>query len=343
MPPIIHKPGEEAHPARRKMRALERLLADGIEMKEIKKIDIALPQGYTAVEIIHPRGNPIFGRSLEIYRKAFPNPDEREDDESIFDRLENKEEGYNNLFHAISILDERGRVVGYSQFTVMPISEEKVVVYAQYSCIRERVRGRGLYKAIWDIRHAIAKESGKEVIGTMFETEFVGQADDEEGIRFTRQRHEVFAKIGAMAVMIELEDGTWLNPIIQPRLSADTNPIMLHMFFRPFSEEASKVEREMDRELAKRIALAYIDNFEREGFDKNDVDEARKEVLGRFERAKRVLLIPPQRLPTIIELAKSDPVLMKQIERDYGSFESHAKLVERALKEQGAEPKGIVE
>ncbi|GEM_PF-2385621 len=345
MSSIIHKPSEQA--PRRKLRALERLLSDGIEMKEIKKIEIDLPKGYTAVEILHPRGNPIFGRSLELYRKAFPNPDEREDDDCIFDRLENKEKGYNHLFHAISILDERGRVVGYSQFTIMPVSEHAVVVYAQYSCIRPRVRGKGLYKAIWDIRHAIAKESGKEVVGTMFETEFVGQANDEKGIQFTKQRHEVFRKIGAKAVMIECEDGSLLNPIIQPRLSADTNPVMLHMFLKLFPGEASKGEGiEMDKELAKSIALSYIDNFDREGFDKQDVDEARQEVLRRFGRANRVLLIDPQDLPTIVELAKNDPVLRAQIERDYGLFDAHAELVKKALKAlegKGAEPQGIIE
>jgi len=100
----------------------------------------------------------------------------------------------------------------------------------------------GSERSIRDIRHVIAKESGKKVVGTIFETEFVGQADDEQGVQFTKQRHDVFRKMGMKAVMIECEDGTLLNPIIQPRLSAGTNPIMLHMFFKPFSGEASKAE-----------------------------------------------------------------------------------------------------
>ena len=99
----------------------------------------------------------------------------------------------------------------------------------------------------------------------------------------------------------------------------------------------------MDKELAKSVALSYIDNFDREGFDKKDVDEARREVLGRFGRAKRVLLVDPQNLPTIVELAKSDPILRAQIERDYGSFDAYAELIKKALEGKGAKPHGIAE
>jgi len=48
--------------------------------------------------------------------------------------------------------------------------------------------------------------------------------------------------------------------------------------------------------------------------------------------AKRVLLVPPERLPTMIEIAGNDPLLKEQVIRDFGSMEGQRRRIEGALR-----------
>ncbi|MEW6722770.1 MAG: hypothetical protein AB1324_05910 [Candidatus Micrarchaeota archaeon] len=296
-----------------------------------------------------------------LYEHMFPNKDEAEDWKgSVLPRIremarleaepELKRKYGDSRFHSIVAVND-GDVVGYSQFSTMPVGGGSVVVFGQYTGVadkrfmeqnyhrKETFREEGVHSAVFVFRHGIAAEDAKEmgyhkgVIGTIIESEFKGQADNADDIRFTNLRLHIHRQHGAKAMILEMEDGSWVSAHMQPRLSADSNPIILHMLFRPlkFDEADTKRTTTMDIATAQSLIMSYIDNFDREGFDPKDVDEARKILLERFSKAKRVLLVPPEELPDISAMARMDPLLREQVERDYGSMELQEERIRSAL------------
>jgi hypothetical protein len=300
-------------------------------------------------------------KARDLYRYLFPNRDEAEPwYAAIVTRIKKmarrdkdpeiaKEFG-DSRFHAI-VATSRKDVVGYTQFSTMPLEDKSVVVFWQYGGVAdhefmrtqykrdETFRQEGIGSAFYAFRHGIAANDAKEmgyqnsVRGTILEAEFIGQAENPEDIRFTKTRLHIHRQMGAKAIMLEMEDGSLVTAHMQPRLSPTSNPILLHMCFRPlkYDESEGKKTTEMDKAQARALIMSYIDNFDREGFNPKDVQEARGILQQRFAKAKRVLLVPPENLPNLIELARMDPLLRKQVENDYGPLEAHEQKINAAL------------
>lgn len=299
----------------------------------------------------------------DLYRYLFPNRDEAEPwYVAIITRLremiglgssrELQKKYGDSRFHAITAVS-KGDVVGYTQFSTMPLEGGRVVVFWQYGGVADRefmqtqygrqesFREEGIGSAFYVFRHGIAAQDAERmgykngVAGTILEAEFIGQADNESDMRFTKTRLHIHRQMGAKAIMLEMEDGSLLTAHMQPRLSPTSSPILLHMCFRPlrYDEAEGRKTTEMDKGLARSLIMSYIDNFDREGFDPNDVQEARQILQERFARAKRVLLVPPENLPNLCELARMDPLLRKQVERDYGSVEAQEARIKKAFAE----------
>ncbi len=302
----------------------------------------------------------------DLYRYLFPNRDEAEGwysaiaprlkEMARLDRDPELQEKYgDSRFHAITATSKGKNsgsdVVGYTQFSTMPLDDGSVVVFWQYGGVadkqfmknqydrNETFRQEGIGSAFYAFRHGIADADAKKmgysqgVAGTILEAEFIGQADNEDDMRFTKTRLHIHRQMGAKAMILEMEDGTWVTAHMQPRLSPTSNPILLHMCFRPlkYDESEGKKTTQMDKAQAKALVMSYIDNFNREGFDPKDVEDARKILLDRFARANKVLLVPPENLPNLVEMARMDPLLKKQVENDYGSLDEHEKRIKAAL------------
>lgn len=333
---------------------------------EVRRVAKATAVADTFMEMKSPGGSKDFraNDARDLYRYLFPNKDEAEGWYSaIVPRLKEmlhldtsaglqKKYG-DSRFHAITAVS-RGDVVGYTQFSTMPLEGGKVVVFWQYGGVadrafmqkqygrRENFRETGMGSAFYVFRHGIAAEDAEQmgykngVAGTILEAEFIGQADNESDIRFTKTRLHIHRQMGAKAIMLEMEDGSLVTAHMQPRLSPTSNPILLHMCFRPlrFSEEEGRKTTIMDKDLARSLVMSYIDNFDREGFGKKDVQEARQILQDRFAKATRALLMSPENLPNICELAKMDPLLMRQVENDYDSLGTQEARIKKALAEK---------
>ena len=333
---------------------------------ELERLRHAVGVADKFFEMRSPSGKKDFkpNDARDLYRYLFPNRDEAEGWYSaIVPRLKEmmhvdgsaalqKKYG-DSRFHAITAVS-KDDVVGYTQFSTMPLEGGKVVVFWQYGGVadkafmqkqygrQENFREEGVGSAYYVFRHGIAAQDAEKmgynngVAGTILEAEFIGQADNESDMRFTKTRLHIHRQMGAKAIMLEMDDGSLLTAHMQPRLSPTSNPIMLHMCFRPlkYDEAEGKKTTVMDKGLARSLVMSYIDNFDREGFDKKDVQEARQILQERFARAKRVLLVPPENLPNICELARMDPLLKKQVETDYGSLKTQEERIRKALTER---------
>lgn len=335
---------------------------------ELERLTHATEVADSFYEMKSPSGKAEFNPkdARDLYRYLFPNKDEAEGWYSAIEprikemaRLDRDpevaEKFGDSRFHAITATSKgkngESNVVGYTQFSTMPLEDGSVVVFWQYGGVadkqfmknqygrNENFRQEGIGSAFYAFRHGIADGDAKKmgytggVAGTILEAEFIGQADNEDDIRFTKTRLHIHRQMGAKAMILEMEDGSWVTAHMQPRLSPTSNPILLHMCFRPlkYDENEGKKTTEMSKAQAKALVMSYIDNFNREGFDPKDVEEARQILKDRFARAKRVLLVPPENLPNLVEMARMDPLLKKQVENDYGSLETQEKKIKAAL------------
>jgi len=285
----------------------------------------------------------------KLYEHLFPNKDEREPWRKILYRLKRMGNFPSDELlkkgrpHVIVILNER-RVVGYSQFLTLPAGENDVVVYAEYAGLadekfmrrnysgRESFRGKGLYKHIFNLGHAIAsaesEKKGGVVIGTIGDVEMLGQGGSIEEIKLSRNRLVVFYKLGFRAVMADM--GDFLKTILmQPRLDKDSEPMLLQLMFAPMDKT------KVSEETLKEVAMAYINCFYDETFDKEDVDYAKRIMEERIREARKLILVESvEKLPLVTELAKHDELLKAQIERQFGrSIDEQEEAIKTALAE----------
>lgn len=305
-----------------------------------------------------------FKESMKLYEYAFPNPDERESMELIAKRVktmkemppEIKERYGDRRFHAIAIMNKKNQAVGYAQFSVLPFGDDKneVVVFGQYIAAAdcdfmkerygsyEHFRRKGLYSALGILAPLIAERDADKMgykngyVGAFGESEMVGQAEDPDDIRFTEIRLNIHSVLGGKAIMLELENGGLINPHMCPKLSEDSNPIQLLMLYRPkdYLSQPSGDTVEMDKETVQKLEGALLDSLQADGFDSDSIEEARRIFENKMSIAKHALLMPVYEVPRMTDIAKNDPLLAKQIERDYGcSVEEHAANVEKALSE----------
>ncbi|GEM_PF-6628907 len=287
----------------------------------------------------------------KLYEHLFPIKDEREPWRKILYRLERMaNRSLDELLnkgrpHVVVILNER-RVVGYSQFLTLPMGEKDVVVYAEYGGLadekfmrrnysgRESFRGRGLYRHMFELRHAVAsaeaKKRGGVVVGTIGDVEMLGQGETPEEIKLSGNRLAAFLKVG-FGVVVGYKGDQPIAFLMQPRLDEDSEPMLLQLVFAPSGEV------EITEELLKKLPMVYIECFYDETFNKADVDYARTFAEGRINEVERITLVRSlDEIPTIYEFAKGDKFLKGQIERQYGrSTEEQKKLIESVFAKQG--------
>ncbi|MCI0562966.1 MAG: GNAT family N-acetyltransferase, partial [Nitrososphaera sp.] len=242
-----------------------------------------------------------------------------------------------------------GKVVGFTSFATMPLGTGESVVYNLYTGVADSkfmsdtygrnqdFRSRGIGRSFYVIRHGMAEEDcrklgyAREVSGTVFESEFIGQAKNEEEIRYTRSRLDIHQRHGALTLMIDTGSGCWITPHLQPKLSEDSDTLLLHLLYRKLriDQRLDKIT-EIDKDLARALLKAYIYNFEHQSTE-SELQEMRGNMESRFAAAKRFILVPPDQLPDMGKLASMDPMLAEQVRRDYGSIEEHEKKIKKAL------------
>lgn len=293
------------------------------------------------------------GEAFKLYEHSFPNPDEREPVADIKARLKDfaggtREDG--NGFHAVGIADQDRRVVGYTQGSTVP-TEGGLFYYWQYGCVADQAymeaqhgvktnpREQGVLNTIHGVNAAIllaaAERLDRKPLGMVWESEPRGLGDDAASIQFTDLRLKIHNRAGGRVMMGVDADGNLVNLHLQPRLTPDSDPIALHMMFRPLKYRAGeeKERGELSKEDAAAMMLAWINNFTVEGFPKQDVDEATAEIQRRLDRSVKIVLLPPNEVPDVVTLAQSDGILRDQVLAMYqvDSLEQARAHYERAM------------
>lgn len=294
----------------------------------------------------------VLENGLKLFTHLFPNPDEREDTDSIIKRLGNQtmRRGQRGCFDVIIGRDALGRIISWHQFSTIPLPDDNsAVAFMQYTGSADQTfmqqaygegdghHGHGIYTLNTALMQQVADENARLFLersgglkGYFLETEFKGQGATDDEIRFTAQRLKIHEMTGAKAIMLRMKNGSLMSPHYQPALSKDSQPIKLLLLFRRTSYDASKLHEEEDikKEEAERLLLAFIGNFDTEGFDKDDVMRVRTIMKNWLEDADSAVLVPPTMLPDIVTMAKNDPVLHACAMREYGSLTEHMKRLE---------------
>lgn len=295
------------------------------------------------------------GQGLELYVDLFPNKDEREENRLIVERLGNKEmrRGEKGCFDVILGRDSHGHVIAYHQFSTIPLQGDNGAVgFMQYTgnsddeFMRKEHgeafghRGHGIYTMNIALMQQVGDENAREHLnrpggfkGYFLESEYKGQGETDEDIRYTETRLKVHGQTGAKAIMLKMKDGTMISPHYQPSLGEGAEAIKLLLLYRRAKYDAGKLNEveEISKEEAERLLMAFIGNFDTEGFDASDVDEGRQLMKKWFAEAESAVLVPPAQLPDVVEMAKQDPLLKELTERDYGDLDEQAKKIKAAL------------
>lgn len=275
--------------------------------------------------------------AFRLYRHCFPNPDEREPISEIRKRIKHYKNPLTDdgaMFHSHVFADRDGAVVGYSQGSTVP-SEAGLFYYWQYGCVADREymkrhygkdvnpREQGVLNTIHGVNAATlaanAAHARRPALGLMWESEPRGLGDDAASIRFTDTRLSIHTRAGGRVMMGVTQDGELVNLHLQPRLTPESEPIALHIMYRPLKyEEGDEAQRgEMKKSDAEAMMMGWIDNFRREGFAKKDVQEAEDEIRRRLARCTEVVLLPADQVPDVVTLAGTDPILKKQVLKLY--------------------------
>ena len=333
--------------------------------RERNLLGAAKPAVDRFVEIRSPKGKRDFDPAdwRALYCRCFPNPDEQSPwsemlktirDNTHMESSPELQKLYGDLrYHDVVAL--RGRqVVGFTSFVTMPLDGESTLVYNLYSgkadprFMRERYGSQGghaisgLTAAFGLIGHGVAQEDamrlgyGPAVAGTIMDGEFIGQAGDVSGIVETKRRLGMLGHLGALALMLDTGSGGWITPCVQPALSGTTEQLLMHLLFRGLGIDSGRAidVSGISMELARKLVVAYYHSYEWQS-SKEEVGMYHRDLEARLGAAKRAILVPPEHLPDITELARSDPLLKAQVERDYGSVESHSRKIREALSRRG--------
>ncbi len=325
-----------------------------------RQVVSAAPMVDRFIELRSPRGRRDFDPAhyRELYRHCFPNPDEQSPwsamigtvrDMNHIDRSLKLQRKYRFLrYHDVVALKGRA-VVGFTSFATMSLADGRTVAYDLYTGVADRLfmldtyginrnfRSFGIAHSFYVLRHGIAEEDGKklgyasEVAGTILESEMIGQGNDEQSIRDTRTRLQIHQRMGALTLMIDAGSDCWITPHLQPRLSDDSNPLLMHLLFRQLQLDGVSTDQisEIDRDLATSLLRAYIYSFEHQSTEA-EIAEMLDNMNSRLTAGKRFILVPPDKLPDMVTLARNDPFLREQIERDHGSLDEHARKVKSA-------------
>lgn len=299
----------------------------------------------------------VLGQGLELYVDLFPNIDEREENSLIVQRLGNKEmrRGKNGCFDVIVGRDAQRHVIAWHQFSTIPLQgDDGAVSFMQYTgCSDDKFmrrehyelyghRWHGIYTLNIALMQQLADQNAKEFLdrpggikGYFLESEYKGQGTSPADIRYTQERLRVHQQTGAKAIMLRMPNGALISPHYQPSLGEGAEAIKLLLLYRPNQYDASALDQEesITKEEAERLLMAFIGNFDTEGFDPAQVDEGRQLIQGWFKDAESAVLVPPTAVPDVIQMAAQDPLLRQLKKRDYGNLMQHDKRIARALKD----------
>lgn len=320
--------------------------------------------GIDFVEWKSPEGKRDFNPSdyRALYEHCFPNPDEQspwsEMKGTISDmaRIDKAVKGSAKLqkkykalrYHDVVVLSEKD-VIGFTSFATIPLDSENTVVYGLYAGVADpafmkKQYGGGRYligndiiSRLYVLAHGLAQEDAmkrvyaKNVAGTFMESEFIGQANDEQGIRETKARLRMHSSHGALTMMLDTGNGL-ITPCVQPALSDDSNPLLMHLLFRERMINPDRLDRitEIDLRTAMNLMRSHAYSYEWQSTE-SEIVQMHRTIDQRIGAAKRAILVPPRELPNIVELARMDPMLMAQVERDYGSIAEHSQRIKSAL------------
>lgn len=276
--------------------------------------------------------------AFELYEHLFPNPDEREPVAEIKARLKTYDGGAKpdgSGFFALGITDRERNVIGYTQGSTVP-SDQGLFFYWQYGGVADRgfmkerygkdanPREHGVLNTVHGVNSALlsatAAQTGQPALGILWESEPRGLGERPEDIQFTGKRLEIHNRAGGRVMMGVGAGGELINLHLQPRLTADSEPIALHMMFRPlrYEEGDELAAGTMKKADGEALLLAWVNNFRVEGFAERDVAEAEAEIQSRLARSERLVLLPAAEVPDAVTLAEKDPILEKQLLEMYG-------------------------
>lgn len=243
-----------------------------------------------------------------------------------------KECGYRARFHAIAALRE-GRAVGMLFFKSMRMDCSNYFTALMYAGAADRdfasarygfcqdFRGRGIARALLLLSHGITLEDAERdgrsgVAGAFCDSVLGGQGAAGGSVREARMGLELLSRLGMLPMMYDTGGGEWLAPAIQPALGEQTDPLVMHMLFRPFHGDIQLRDGmfPLERVFAAKIISAYIRSYDAIESNGREIGSAKDGMLTRFEMARRVVLMHPRALPPIEALAKSDPLLRTQLD-----------------------------
>lgn len=274
-------------------------------------------------------------QAFALFAHSFPNPDEREPVEDIVQRIKRYElagpDADGGEFHSHVFLNAKRQVLAYSQGSVMPCGKDGLCYFWQYGCVADGdftqkhysfptgARNQGLSKWMhWVNTETLgccaARKGLKSLDLEVWETEQLGLGANELEVKYAATRLQIHTKSGARVLLGLKKDGkTFVNPYVQSRLSPESDPIVLHLLVR---QKTASMEIGMDA--AKAIVLrGLVENFRREGFPKQDVDEVELEMQNRFAECDKIVLLSFHELPTAFELARTDKLFESQLVKLY--------------------------
>ncbi|KAH9252916.1 hypothetical protein BASA81_009072 [Batrachochytrium salamandrivorans] len=273
-------------------------------------------------------------QAFALFEHSFPNPDEREPVEDIVERIKRYEltgpDADGAEFHSHVFLNANRQVLAYSQGSIMPCGKDGLCYFWQYGCVADEdftqkhysipvgARSQGLSKWMhWvnteTLRCRATTQGLKSLDLEVWETEQLGLGANELEVKYTATRLQIHTKSGARVLLGLKKDGrTFVNPYVQARLSPDSDPIVLHLLVR------QNVSKEITMDTAKAIVLrGLVENFRREGFRKQDVDEVEVEMQNRFAECDKILLLSFHELPNAFQLAQTDKLFESQLIKLY--------------------------
>ncbi|MCI0504436.1 hypothetical protein L0Y65_07075 [Candidatus Micrarchaeota archaeon] len=277
-----------------------------------------------------------------LYAHLTPNRDERipyeriEEGISLHDQAEwhkIKQCGYGARFHALAALME-GRVVGISFFKSLRMdckgyftglmyagTADREFAFSRYG-IDDDFRGRGIAKALLLLSQGITLEDAemdgrRAVMGAFCDSVLRGPAGSGARAHAAGTGLETLSGLGLLPVMFDTGGGRWMAPAVQPALTAQAMPLVMHLLFRPFGTDIMPEDGifPIERVLAAKLVSAYIRSYDAMEGDRQAIGFARDSMLARFDMARRVVLMHPGAVPDISALAEADPLLRAQIER----------------------------
>jgi len=202
--------------------SLRQAAANASHMDKISRTSVR------SVQLLSPESSPaVFEQAFALYVESFPIDDEREPTEMIRQRIADMPD----VFYCYAFLDQVGTVIGYCQGSICSAAgSPSRFFYMQYCCVSPQSRGGGVLQLMHAVCAAtllaFCKRANVAAIGTVWEAEPVGMADEAEARKYTVARLSIHSKAGGRVIMGKRADGTFVVRCFRaPRRRYITNAI----------------------------------------------------------------------------------------------------------------------